>query len=174
MLRAYTPEQPRTIFDNYMHSIVRAAPRLEELGFHGADTSLRDFVRVPMAPYSDSSHISLMHTSKITVADDLNGFCHLRRLYYIDRALSPNREFCQHAGELAALVPRLESITNVGASDLPYRATKIRRDVVNESLTVVLCEGYGMQTGHDDDAFPWAPQSAVNVVVVPRSRRDTP
>ena len=59
MLRAYTPEQPRTIFDNYMHSIVRAAPRLEELGFHGADTSLRDFVRIHMAPQLRNS---LMHT----------------------------------------------------------------------------------------------------------------
>ncbi|KJA25229.1 hypothetical protein HYPSUDRAFT_418319 [Hypholoma sublateritium FD-334 SS-4] len=152
MLRAYTPEQPRTIFDNYMHSIVRAAPRLEELGFHGADSPLADF---------------------IAVADDLNGFCHLKRLYYIDRATGagePSDTFGELAGELAELVPRLEAITNVGAPDLPYQTAEIHRDP--ESLTVELCEGFGMQTGNDDEAFPWAPQSSVNVVVVPRNRRD--
>lgn len=73
-------------------------------------------------------------------------------------------------GELAALVPRLEAITNVGAPDLPYQTAEIHQDA--ESLTVELCEGLGMQIGHDDEAFPWAPQSAVNVVVVPRNRRD--
>jgi hypothetical protein len=42
---AKTKTQSRSVFDSFMHSIVRAAPNLEELGFHGFDRfPLRNFV----------------------------------------------------------------------------------------------------------------------------------
>lgn len=41
-----TPNTSRTIFDSFMHSIVRAAPNLEELGFYGARLELSKFVSV--------------------------------------------------------------------------------------------------------------------------------
>ena len=41
---AKTKRQSRTVLDSFMHSIVRAAPNLEELGFHGTPFPLSDFV----------------------------------------------------------------------------------------------------------------------------------
>jgi hypothetical protein len=41
-----TLKESRTVFDSFMHSIVRAAPNLEELGFHGALFELSKSVSV--------------------------------------------------------------------------------------------------------------------------------
>lgn len=37
-------KQMRTVFDSFMHSIVRATPNIEELGFHGFHSPLSRFV----------------------------------------------------------------------------------------------------------------------------------
>ena len=39
-----TNKSSRTVFDGFMHSIVRGAPNLEEIGFHGDYFPLGDFV----------------------------------------------------------------------------------------------------------------------------------
>ena len=39
-----TNKSPRTVFDGFMHSIVRGAPNLEEIGFHGVSFPLASFV----------------------------------------------------------------------------------------------------------------------------------
>lgn len=84
------------MFHSFMLSIVCVTPNLEELGFHDR-LQLSDF---------------------LSIADDLNGFPHLRHLYYKCFETTPfNKEeritFTSQARDLAEAVLGLVSITNV-------------------------------------------------------------
>ncbi|KAF8966811.1 hypothetical protein BDZ97DRAFT_603489 [Flammula alnicola] len=141
--QAKSKKESRTVFDSFMHSIVRAAPNLEELGFHGALFQLSKFV---------------------SIADDLNGFPHLKHLYYeayyanLEALTEEERNnFASQARDLAQAVPGLVSITNVDTPNLPYLTAKISRKENGEVAGVEVGKGYGMKIGYDDQAFPWTP-----------------
>ncbi|KAF9532549.1 hypothetical protein CPB83DRAFT_846963 [Crepidotus variabilis] len=135
----------KTVFDGFMHSIVRAAPNLEEIAFY-CQFSLLDCL------------------SKMT--EDLNGFPNLKRLYYSGPLHSsiemvPNEELDMFAKEATALVravPSLDSVTHAGISYLPYLTARTKRGEDGEVVGVDVGKGYGMVVGFDEEAFPWAPE----------------
>ncbi|KJA17067.1 hypothetical protein HYPSUDRAFT_206522 [Hypholoma sublateritium FD-334 SS-4] len=142
---AKSKKESRTVFDNFMHSIVRGAPNVEELGFHGALFQLSEFV---------------------AVSDDLNGFPRLKHLYYEEYYASlgalteeERNTFASQAQDLAQAVPGLVSITNVDTTNLPYLTARISRRENGEVAGTVVGKGYGMKIGYDDEAFPWAPHN---------------
>ncbi|KAG6915215.1 hypothetical protein DXG01_012686 [Tephrocybe rancida] len=143
-----TNKGSRTVFDGFMHSIVRGAPNLEEIGFTGALSRLPELVKI---------------------AGDLNGFAHLKYLYHQDSYItvesgiidihSKRDTFASQATSLAENVPGLVSITNVATTSnhLPYMTAKITRGENGEVTSVEVGNGYGMKIGYDDAAFPQAP-----------------
>ncbi|KAG6913709.1 hypothetical protein DXG01_004755 [Tephrocybe rancida] len=137
----------RTVFNGFMHSIVRAAPNLEEIGFSGALSKLPNFIQI---------------------AGDLNGFICLKRLYHYDDYITPESGiidirdkrdiFASEVRNLAEAVPGLVSITNMATRGLPYMAARITRGEDGEVIGVQVGNGYGMKIGHEDDAFPSHPR----------------
>jgi hypothetical protein len=100
------------------------------------------------------------------IADDLNKFQHLKRLYYgeyygsLENFTEEERKiFASRARDLAEAVPGLTSITHVNNTYLPYLAAKISRGESGELVGVEVGRGYGMNIGYDDEAFPWAPHN---------------
>ncbi|KAF9456648.1 hypothetical protein BDZ94DRAFT_1302414 [Collybia nuda] len=143
-----TNKASRTVFDNFMHSIVRAAPNLEEIGFHGASFPLPNFV---------------------SIAGDLNGFIHLKHIYYEehyfgDSGIIPlfnQRDiFASQARDLFEHVPGIISITNVATLHRPYMAARITRGEDGQVVTMEVGNGYGMKIGYDDEPFPGVPYDA--------------
>jgi len=101
---------------------------------------------------------------QMSIGDDLNGFPHLKHLYYevyyanLEALTEEERNaFASQATDLAQAVPGLMSITNVDTQNLPYLTARIRRRENGEVADVEVGKGYGMKIGYDDEAFPWAP-----------------
>lgn len=99
--------------------------------------------------------------AQVSIADDLNGFPHLKRLYYRGnyynwRSLSREERniLTSHARALADAVLGLESITLLGN---PFWTARIKRRKSGEVTGVELGQRCGMQIGHDDEAFPCLP-----------------
>ena len=99
---------------------------------------------------------------QVYIADDLNGFPHLRHLYYevyytTWEAFTEEKRntFASQARDLAQAVPGLMSIT-ADTQNLPYLTARISR-ANGEVAGVKVGKGYGMKIGYDDEAFPWAP-----------------
>ncbi|KAF8168702.1 hypothetical protein BJ912DRAFT_888931 [Pholiota molesta] len=138
----------RDFMNGYMHSIVRGAPNLEELGLHG------------MALSSASLRIlslTLCHLVK------------LERFYY--RGFSPDPkygtaphprthkrslvDFLASAKALALVCPRLESVTSISGRDLPYVSGVIERSSVGDVKAVRSVAGVGLLIPADEnDPFP--------------------
>ncbi|KAF9535012.1 hypothetical protein CPB83DRAFT_843334 [Crepidotus variabilis] len=136
--------QSRTVFDNYMHSVVRGAPNLEEIAFY-RDHYLSSFP---------------------SIADRFNKLSLLKRLFYrsfyertivYERTIAEREEFIKEATTLMQAVPALESISNAYPSHLPFLEAKAERSETGILVGVNVGEGFGMTVGYDDDAFPWAP-----------------
>ncbi|KAF9531449.1 hypothetical protein CPB83DRAFT_761386 [Crepidotus variabilis] len=129
----------RTVFQNYMHSIVRAAPNVEEIGF------------LSLFPLPEAVH-------------DLNNLSNLKRLYHknwydsFETIPAEDREtFTDETATLIRAVPGLESITNVDTPYLPYLTARTKRDDNGDVVSVEVGKGVGMTIDYDDEAFPWAP-----------------
>ncbi|KAF8877825.1 hypothetical protein CPB84DRAFT_1794588, partial [Gymnopilus junonius] len=131
-------KQSRTVFESFMHSIVRACPNLEELAFHGSLFPLLYFV---------------------SIANDLNDLPHLKHLYYegaeydihsdVDESL-----FASHAKEVADAVPGLVSITNIAKAHPPFLVARVRRNLDGKLSDVEVGKGFGMKVGYEDETFP--------------------
>ncbi|KAF8877822.1 hypothetical protein CPB84DRAFT_1966265 [Gymnopilus junonius] len=136
--------QSRTVFESFMHSIVRAAPNLEELAFHGSLFPILYFV---------------------SIANDLNDLPHLKHLYcegsrYDIHSSADRLVFTSHAKEVADAVPSLVSITNVANVHPPFLTAKVGRNSSGGIAGVKTGKGFGMKIGYEDEAFPWAPRGS--------------
>ncbi|KAF9477141.1 hypothetical protein BDN70DRAFT_922785 [Pholiota conissans] len=139
---------PRNMVNGFMHSIVRSAPNLEELGIRGR----------------------LLHFEDLDVlAPTLSQFSRLKRFYYNGFAKNPRladpvpekqhperiEDFIASAEMLAHICVRLESVTSIAGRYLPYLSGAVERDTAGEVVEVKAMEGVGMQIPADaDDPFP--------------------
>ncbi|KAG6806807.1 hypothetical protein H0H92_010000 [Tricholoma furcatifolium] len=134
----------RTVFDDFMHYIVRAAPNLEEIGFH-----VREF------------YLSTL----VSIASDLNNLSSLKHLYYIDDGYrgqsgtvppDDNRRdiLASQVKDLADAVPGLESVTCQLTLHPPYLTARITRHPDKRVESVNVGNGYWMKVGSEDQAFP--------------------
>ncbi|KAG6831059.1 hypothetical protein H0H92_012982 [Tricholoma furcatifolium] len=139
----------RTVFDNFMHSIVRSAPNLEEIGFQGEPFPLHKLM---------------------SIVNELNSFNSLKHLYYIDSGIRrkgrksrgkgkpfERDQFLIEAKALAEAVPSLLSITARMNSIPPYLTGRITRHEETSIPTIHIRSGYWMKIGHEDEAFPGFP-----------------
>ncbi|KAF8188120.1 hypothetical protein BJ912DRAFT_410408 [Pholiota molesta] len=148
----------RNFMTGYMHSVVRGAPGLQELGLHG------------MTLTSGSLQI-LAHT--LSELDDM------KRFYYRGFAPDPKDTgaaleedddgdgegeaealtevgFLASAEALARKCMSLECVTSIGGRCLPYVAATIERDVDGEVTGVRRRDGVGMLIpAYEDDPFPY-------------------
>ncbi|KAF8188100.1 hypothetical protein BJ912DRAFT_904177 [Pholiota molesta] len=133
----------------YMHSIVRGAPNLEELGLHG------------------------MHMTSAqlrTMKPDLAQLAKMERFYYhgfttdprYGRAPHPRfhkellADFLASAEALARACTRLASVTSINANTLPYVSAAIERNAVGDVTSVRPVDGVGMLISADEnDPFPY-------------------
>lgn len=158
----------RTTFNSFVHSIVRAVPNLEELGFDRGICQFSDLVSCELISEATffSKFLLILPLHQLSIKDDLNLFPHLKHLYYQESTLTltlPTDEerstFTAHVADLAEAVPGLVTVTNVAHGYLPYLSARIRRREEKENGEVVgveIGEGYGMKIGYSDKAFPWA------------------
>ena len=98
----------------------------------------------------------------MSIAGDLNGFSHLKHLYFKeydteDSELRKRETFASQARSLAEVVPGLITITNVTSLYQPYMVARITRGEDEQVASVEVGNGYGMKIGYEDEAFPWAP-----------------
>ncbi|KAG6828376.1 hypothetical protein H0H92_008170 [Tricholoma furcatifolium] len=139
-----TPMSSRTVFDGFMHSIVRAAPNLEEIGFHVTKCYLLNFV---------------------SIATDLNKFNSLKHLYILDHdyygesgTVPPDDirrdKLASQVKDLADAVPGLESVTCRATLCPPYLTARITRHTDKRVETVKVGDGYWMKVGSEYQAFP--------------------
>jgi len=144
-----TKRTPRTVFNDFMHSIVRAVPNLEELGFHGPKKRL-------------------VLSSLASIADDLSCFPHLKRLYYVGSYIGGHsrirnrKNFISEARVLAEAALGLVSIINVVNWYPPHPIARIRRRESGEIASIEFEEFkgcVGMEIGYEDEAFPCAPSA---------------
>ncbi|KDR68789.1 hypothetical protein GALMADRAFT_129137 [Galerina marginata CBS 339.88] len=128
------------IFHNFIHSIVRGAPNLEELGMQGylSEPSFFENLALQLAPFNQ-----------------------LQRLYCevfnpdFDQVEPKEREmFLQGSRTLANACKSLRLVTNTDSPNLPYMTATIRRTDAGEVDNLVIGKGYGMQIGSEDEAFP--------------------
>ncbi|KAF8166199.1 hypothetical protein BJ912DRAFT_1002906, partial [Pholiota molesta] len=165
-------QMARTFVEGYMHSIVRGAPGLQELGLHG---------------------MVLTAASLDLLARDLSQLHGMKRFYYRGFALDPlptrpasedadsedsadytdtdteddpgpedEKEealtaagFLASAAALARVCGRLECVTSLGGRCLPYVAAAVGRGAAGEVTGVRRCEGVGMLIpAYEDDPFP--------------------
>ncbi|KAG6825401.1 hypothetical protein H0H92_003814 [Tricholoma furcatifolium] len=142
--RQGTAMSSRTVFDGFMHSIVRSAPNLEEMGFHSMKFS---FAKL------------------ISIARDLNNFTSLKHLYYIDNdfygesgTVPPDHIkrdiLASQVKDLADAVPGLVSVTSRLTMHPPYMTARITRDLHKQVASVKVGNGYWMKVGYEDQAFP--------------------
>ncbi|KAF8168689.1 hypothetical protein BJ912DRAFT_199020 [Pholiota molesta] len=134
--------------NGYMHSIVRGAPNLEELGLHG---------------------MYLTSASLKSLEPTLSKLTQMERFYY--EGFSPNpkygdaphlkthknliADFLASAEALARVCTRLESVTSISGKTLPYVSGMIERNSVGEVTTVRKIDGVGMLISADEnDPFP--------------------
>ncbi|KAG6824596.1 hypothetical protein H0H92_006387 [Tricholoma furcatifolium] len=142
--RQGTCRSSRTVFDGFMHSIVRAAPNLEEIGFHVGECYFSKLV---------------------SIASDLNNLTSLKHLYYIDDGyrgesgtVPPDdikRDIlASQVKDFADAVPGLETVTCKVTLYPPYLTARITRHQDNRVESVDVGNGYWMKVGSDDQAFP--------------------
>ncbi|KAJ3500893.1 hypothetical protein NLJ89_g9588 [Agrocybe chaxingu] len=125
----------RNILRDYMLSIARGAPNIEELGF----------------PYVESL------SGLVEVSDAFSDLRRLKRIYYgmhFEDGDDPNEATIAHVLALAkeSFIPCLESVTNLN-DDIPYPVARIIRDENGNPCDVVLGTGGGMEVGNEDSAF---------------------
>lgn len=137
-----------------VRSIARAAPNLEELGFHRSLLHLFDLVGAWPIWALDGFLSNIL--DQPLIADDLNGFPHLKHLYYDgdDLGLSTT-QLNTLTRDLAEAVQELVSITNLVTLDRPYLTARVVRKKDGEVTDIEIGKGYGTKIGHDVDAFPW-------------------
>ncbi|KAF8187520.1 hypothetical protein BJ912DRAFT_926759 [Pholiota molesta] len=147
-----TEENPKKVerdFTNgYMHSIVRGAPNLEELGLDGMTLT-------------SMSLKSLEHT--------LSQLVKMERFYYQGYSPDPKYDnppppkkhkellsnFLSSAEALARVCTHLESVTSISRIDLPYVSGMIERNSVGEVTAVRPGDGMALQISADEnDPFP--------------------
>ena len=93
------------------------------------------------------------------MASDLNGFTHLKHLYFEEYNFwqpegDRRKNFASHARNLAEAVPGLVSITNVCPAKRPYTVARIKRGENEREVRVEVGNGWGMKIGCEDQAFP--------------------
>ncbi|CAA7267319.1 unnamed protein product [Cyclocybe aegerita] len=125
----------RNILRDYMLSIARGTPNIEELGF----------------PYVESL------SGLVEVSDVFSDLRRLKRIYYgmhFEDGDDPNEATIAHVLALAkeSFIPCLESVTNLN-DDIPYPVARIIRDENGNPCDVVLGTGGGMEVGNEDSAF---------------------
>ncbi|KAF8168706.1 hypothetical protein BJ912DRAFT_199299 [Pholiota molesta] len=141
-------EMARDFTKGYMHSIVRGAPNLEELGLHG----------VPLS----SACLKNLHPT-------FSQFVKMERFYYYGYSPDPKygnaphprihekavADFLASAEALARVCTRLESVTSIYGKSLPYVSGAIERSSVGDVTAVRLVDGVGMLISADEnDPFP--------------------
>ncbi|KIM39326.1 hypothetical protein M413DRAFT_197303 [Hebeloma cylindrosporum] len=133
-----------SVLDGFMHSVIRGAPNLEEIGFHGSCYLLAEFM---------------------SIASHLNSFTHLKHLYFQGYNAVPvseaERDFGAPARSLADAVPRLVTITNISPFNELYTVARIKRGENAQVTSVEFGNGNGMKIGYEDQAFPWAPRDTM-------------
>jgi hypothetical protein len=95
----------------------------------------------------------------MSIASDLNGFTHLKHVYFEEYDLwesdcDRRENFVSHARNLAEAVPRLVTITNVSPLNQPYTVARITRGENEQVASVEVGNGCGMKIGYEDQAFP--------------------
>ncbi|KJA16423.1 hypothetical protein HYPSUDRAFT_71356 [Hypholoma sublateritium FD-334 SS-4] len=130
------------VTENFMHSIARGAPGVQELGLHGNPLSPKDI-------------------TKITPA--LSTLQSLERLYYDGSLQAPESEginlgavpeFIQTARSLADSCPQLSMVTDMCMPILPYVSAMISRAEDGTVSTIIAnMNGRGLQIGREHDAF---------------------
>jgi len=137
-----TKLKARSVFNDFMRSIVRAVPNLEELGFHSTE-------RLELSSFA-------------SIADDLSRFPHLKRLYYVGYYIGQTEidrnDFISEARVLAEAALGLVSITNVVNSYPPHPTARIKRSDSGEVASIAFKElkgCVGMEIGYEDEAFRW-------------------
>ncbi|CAA7266331.1 unnamed protein product [Cyclocybe aegerita] len=125
----------RNILRDYMRSIARGAPNIEELGF---------------------AHVESL-SGLVEISDVFSDLRRLKRMYYrmhFEDGDNPNEATIAHVLALAkeSFIPCLESVTNLN-DDIPYTVSRILRDENGNPCEVVLGTGGGMEVGNEDSAF---------------------
>ncbi|KAJ3500894.1 hypothetical protein NLJ89_g9589 [Agrocybe chaxingu] len=147
----------RDFLKEYVHSIVRGAPNIEELCLISLP-SLTDLVSAFDNLLVASSHRALSETG---LSSDFSGFKNLKRIY-IEVAATYEDEVRNKIHAHASLVlaqqsglASLESVTNF-TPDFPFPVAKIQRDPNGYPDEVVMDRGGGMEIGNEDVAFLYA------------------
>ncbi|KJA13635.1 hypothetical protein HYPSUDRAFT_195658 [Hypholoma sublateritium FD-334 SS-4] len=142
-------ETERLITDNFMHSIVRSVPNLEELAIH-YPCFFPERLAI-MSPYlSELPSLQRFYT---------RGF-HLEKDQYPLLAGTAEKvdEFLAVTKTLAEISPRLNMVTSMSAEVLPYLAAKIDRNSEGEVRAVRRVAGVGLRIPEDElDPFPFNP-----------------
>ncbi|KAG6806935.1 hypothetical protein H0H92_009520, partial [Tricholoma furcatifolium] len=129
--RQGTATSSRTVFDGFMHSIVRSAPDLEEMGFHSMEFSFSKLVRMIISNndfYGESGIVPSDHIKRDILASQVK--------------------------DLADAVPSLVSVTSRLNMHPPYMTARITRDQDKQVASVKVGNGYWMKIGCEDQAFP--------------------
>jgi len=81
-------------------------------------------------------------------------FSKLHRFYY--RGIHPGNDdvLAENSKTLAEICRGLTVVVDVCYHQLPYVAARISRDQNGDVSNVIIGEGYGVQIGHDTEAFP--------------------
>jgi hypothetical protein len=157
--------------NGYMHSIVRGAPNLEELGLHGIYLNSESMVRGVLSTYSLWLSQDIIPQQSLHPA--LSQLVKMQRFYYIGFSQTPQQgnnapplsvyeeatsDFLSSAEALALVCTRLAVVTNINSKYLPYIYAKIERDSVGDVTGVRQGKGVGMLISADeDDPFPCNP-----------------
>ncbi|KAF8188098.1 hypothetical protein BJ912DRAFT_409941 [Pholiota molesta] len=138
----------RDLMSGYMHSIVRGAPNLEELGLHA---------------------MNLTSASLKTLSPTLSQLVKMERLYYHGFSPEPKygnpphprthkrslADFLASAEALARVCTRLKSVTSISGKTLPYVSGAIERNSDGDVTAVRLVDDVGLLIPADEnDPFP--------------------
>jgi len=93
----------------------------------------------------------------MSIASDLNGFTHLKHLYFDSHDMRDI--FASQTKNLAEAIPGLVTITKFSLNQ-PYTVARITRRGNKQVASVEVGNGSGMKIGYEDLAFPWTPPAA--------------
>ncbi|KAF9477157.1 hypothetical protein BDN70DRAFT_922796 [Pholiota conissans] len=142
---------PRNFMDDYMHSILRGAPNLEELGLHG---------------------MTLVSEHLISIAPTMAQFANLKRFYcrgYAKKLRSGTdaplhrhpfilKDFLDGAEALGRACNHMERVTSISAMYPPYISLLFIRNSEGEVVEVRRSDHYGMEiSAQEDNPFPCNP-----------------
>lgn len=113
----------------------------------------------------DGTGVDLALISKqVEIADEFAAFKKLERFYFNsgDTTFSSidddyKNSLLSQAKQFAAAVPSLVSLTDANILGLPFATVRIHRDDSGEVVDAEFGKGYGLEIGHDDEAFPALP-----------------